>query len=112
MAFVSKVYTDDKGFFWLARFSDVFAIPAGVPETPTAGLNVGVHVKSSKSNNSFGVRPRYVTMQNKVGAVKIKRTFPVLIKPTFDAYGVGQEITVGSVVYVITAKKAEKRDAN
>jgi hypothetical protein len=111
MAFVSRVYTDDKGFFWLCRLSSTFAAAAGTSATPTAEKNVDVHVKSSKSNNSYGVRPRFITVENKTGSPKVRHTFPVLEATTFDGYAPGEDITVATAVYTIVAKKSEKRDA-
>jgi hypothetical protein len=116
--FLSKRYEDDLGFQWLVRLSELFVTIAGAEAAVDSPKNVGVHVKSSKSNNSYGVRPRHLILENKEGTEKQKRTVPVLKQSVFTSIAINQEFTIGAVegqggtVYVVKAKKGEKRDAN
>jgi hypothetical protein len=119
MAFKIKTYTDELGFFWLCKVSSEFDSTTNVTQTATTAKNVGVHVKISKSNNGFGVRPRHIVIENKTGTPKKRHKVPVYTKAVFDAMVVGADFTAqqlpdgtGGSVYTILAKKGEKRDSS
>lgn len=104
-------YQADNDAIHAIRMSSARLAVAGAQ--PAGNVDSDINVKISKSNRSYGIRPRGVTLTRPINPTeddKIRRTFlPVLTPTAFEAAGFqkGATITIGGTQWRVTARLNE-----
>jgi hypothetical protein len=111
VAFSNTKYESDSGDIHPLRISPTVLGAAGTP--PTGAVSNSIKVKVSKTNRSYGIRPRGVRLSRTVGTdpdtFKRYKFIPVLTPTAFNgaSFALNGTVSINSVVWTITGKVPE-----
>lgn len=109
--FSNTAYESDTGTVHPLRLRPETLSAAGA--VPAAPINNSIRAKLSKSNNEFGLRPRFVRASRCIGTAPDQATVytevPVLTLEVFNspAFQIGTGINVGGEDYIIISRIPE-----